>query len=91
MEKNILDYIQGKSSKFYPKDLALNSFRSSSGFEEFILEPSVFQHTGLHSSLGTGLVDMSGIRKVQYRPFQSYSFMKEYSDKIEFNLSFWLS
>lgn len=91
IEANIESYLSGRQEKFQPKDLSLNGFRSSSGLKEFIFEPAIFQHVGLQSSLG-GYAKWEGIFKLQYRPFQSYSFEKEYSSaNIQFDPQFWVS
>ena len=65
--------------KFEPKDLLLRKFKTKFNLKEFILEPSVFQHVGLQSSFNSMNAFAGGkdIYKVQFRPFQSYSFMKE--------------
>lgn len=89
LEATIDAYLAGRVSVFEPKDLALNGFRVRTRLKEFIAEPAVFQHVGLQSSLG-GTISWHGISNVQYRPFQSYSFEKEYSKSpISFDPKYW--
>lgn len=91
LESGFDDFQSGRAPIFKPKDLSLNSFRSHTGYREYIVEPSIFQHVGLQSSLG-GPVTWQGIESVQYRPFQSYSFEKEYSKiPIRFDPTYWTS
>ncbi|CAF0776666.1 unnamed protein product [Brachionus calyciflorus] len=90
LEKNIMDFVNGKTDSFEPKDLALDLIGKVLDYKEFTLEPSVFQHTGLQSSLG-GPTNYEGVRFNQLRPFQSYSFIKEYKKDILFDPEFWLS
>ena len=78
-------------SKFEPKDLLLKKFKSKYNLKEYILEPSVFQHVGLQSSFSfanTFHSDAARDKKLyqlQFRPFQSYSFMKEYTKPLVFD------
>lgn len=91
LESSFDDYRSGREDVFKPKDIALNTFRSRTGLHEYIFEPAVFQHVGLQSSMGRP-VSWEGIARVQYRPFQSYSFEKEYSKQpILFNSTYWTS
>ncbi len=77
--------------KFEPKDLLLRKFKKNFNLKEFILEPSVFQHVGLQSSFNSvnAFANEKNIYKVQFRPFQSYSFMKEYTKTLTFDLTYW--
>jgi hypothetical protein len=82
---------KASSTKLMPKDLTLNEYRKANSLVELIIEPPLFQHIGIHSSLGSRS-DLKGVALIQYRPFQSYSFIKENSPyKIEFSSDFWLS
>ena len=79
--------------KFEPKDLLLKKFKKKYNLKEFILEPSVFQHVGLQSSFSFANVlntENNNIYKVQFRPFQSYSFLKEYTRPLTFDPVYWL-
>ena len=81
---------QGKL--FLPKDLAISQYRRDNHLREYILEPSIVQHVGVHSSLRNDIFNRNSNRNIidyQYRPFHSYSFMKEYSDLIKFEDKFW--
>ena len=40
-----------------PKDLSPNIFKTESGLKEFVFNPSIFQHCGVHSSLKFKLFD----------------------------------
>ena len=77
--------------KFEPKDLLLRKFKKKFNLKEFILEPSVFQHVGLQSSFNSMNAFAGGkdIYKVQFRPFQSYSFMKENTKTLTFDSIYW--
>lgn len=89
-ESAIDGYVSG-GLEFEPKDISLNRFRSKTRLKELILEPAIFQHVGLQSSLG-GSVNLNSISRVQYRPFQSYSFEKEFSSiEIRFDPAYWIS
>jgi hypothetical protein len=77
-----------------PKDVYLKFFKTKFNLKEFILEPSVFQHVGLQSSLGASesALNSNEFYKKQYKPFQSWSYIKEYStstDEISFNTNRW--
>lgn len=71
--------------EFLPKDISVKQFIAENNFYEFIYEPSVFQHAGLHSSLG--LRNLYDIKKYQYEPFQSYSF-RDHGKAIQFNSTY---
>lgn len=91
LKSNLENFLSGRELIFRPKDLALSSFRSQTGFYEYIVEPAIFQHVGLQSTLG-GPVKLEGISDLQYRPFQSYSYEKEYSKiPIQFDQLYWTS
>jgi hypothetical protein len=91
MRNHVADYLSGVSKTFEPKDILLNKFKRTLSFEEFIVEPAIFQHVGVQSSLSASKFNPNGIWHIQYRPFQSYSFEKEYSALIQFNVQYWLS
>lgn len=90
IETNIMNFMTGKSDGFEPKDIALELFRKKYGYKQFTVEPSIFQHTGLQSSLGEP-ISYKNIKNDQNRPFQSYSFIKEYKEDILFDPEFWLT
>ena len=80
-----------------PKDEYLKEFKEKFNLKEFLLEPSVFQHVGLQSSMSMSDVNESrDMFKQEYGPFQSYSFLKEGEEylknsKIKFNSNEWNS
>ena len=90
IETNIMNFMTQKSNEFEPKDIALELFRKKYGYKQFTVEPSIFQHTGLQSSLGEP-ISYKNIKNDQNRPFQSYSFIKEYKEDILFDPEFWLA
>ena len=99
---NFNDYFQnlvenfGRQNLFeiIPKDEFLKKFKEKFNLKEFILEPSVFQHVGLQSSRSYNeyTSELSDYKR-QYKPFQSYSFLKEeyeeHSSQIKFNSNEW--
>ena len=81
---------------FLAKDEAINKYRRENRLNEFILEPSLFQHVGIHSSLRQDIFNSDNNKRnvldYQFGPFHSFSFMKEYGKmKISFDPIFWLS
>lgn len=82
--------IYGK--EFLPKDIALNEYKKQNSLNEFILEPALFQHIGVHSSLRRDIFNSQrNVLNYQFGPFHSYSFLKEYSQLIKFDVKFWLN
>ena len=90
IEYTVRSYVQGHVTNFEPKDIALKTYKKNFLLDEYIIEPSLFQHIGLHSSLG-GSDKLNDVHLQQYRPFQSYSFNKEYFNPISFDSNYWLS
>jgi hypothetical protein len=88
-------YENFKNLEFFeitPKDLLLKKFKTKFNLREYILEPSVFQHVGLQSSLSYNEFDSREIFKQQYKPFQSYSYLKVCAierDEIKFDPNKW--
>lgn len=80
------DYVTGRSNFFEPKDLLLERYRNQTGCAEFILEPSLFQHTGMHSSLYQRDTSIEGY----YLMRKSFSFIDN-SKRIVFDENFLLS
>lgn len=76
LERVVSDYVSGKSDFFQPKDLLIEEFRRGNNLSEFIAEPSVFQHTGMHSSLYERDLNSVGFEKM----FKSFSFLD--NDKL---------
>jgi hypothetical protein len=70
---------------FEPKDLLLKKYQSMNNYDEYLVIPSIYQHVGLQSALAYSPINLAGIKNVQYRPFQSYSFIKEYDKPIQFD------
>ena len=89
LEKCVSDPTFDMNTRFMPKDLLLGEFKREFKLREYIVEPSVFQHVGIQSSFNQQDVAMSDIYKAQYRPFQSYSFNKEYARPIVFDPNYW--
>ena len=75
-------------AEFEPKDLTQNRLRAEHGLDEYIVEPALFQHVGLHSSMSSGELNLHDIHLMQYRPFRSYSFFKEHFRPIRFDPGF---
>jgi hypothetical protein len=79
LEKTVNDYQTGKRSDFMPKDLLFQEFKELNNLTEFIVEPAVFQHTGLYSSLYDRDTSINGFKQM----FKSYSFIDNHK-LIEF-------
>lgn len=81
------DLMSARSDYIRPKDVLMNNFKKANGLVEFIVEPSVFQHIGMHSSLSTrdyrSLEILRGI-------FKSYSYPDD-SKAIQFDPEYWKS
>lgn len=91
LEENINSHLV-YGTLFLPKDLAINMYRKEKRLSEYILEPSIIQHMGIHSSLRYDIFNKNTNRSIidyQYGPFHSFSFMKEYSDLIKFDKDLW--
>lgn len=71
LEKIVSDYLNGKSDFFLPKDLLIENYRQLNNLTEFIVEPSMFQHIGFHSSLYSRDLTQNGFDSM----FKSYSFL----------------
>ena len=65
----IYDYLNGRIDKISAKDLIIDSFKTQNNLTEFIIEPSVIQHIGRHSSLYTRDVESSDGYKRMYKSF----------------------
>jgi hypothetical protein len=89
-EKFLIEYIaQRNYGHFLAKDLLLKKFKDEINLKEYIVEPAVFQHVGLISSM-SWRVQNKDLYKKQFQPFQSYSFNKECARPIVFDENFWL-
>lgn len=82
MENTVESYLSGKSIYFEAKDLLIEDFRSRNRLVEYILEPSIIQHTGMHSSLYKRDMSQRGFRLM----YKSFSFVDNFK-LIEFNES----
>lgn len=91
MTDSIQEYINGKTEEFMPKDIVMNMYRRARGLGIYIVEPSIVQHVGVHSSLRNLNKKPEHIRENQYRPFQSYSFMQSYEAHVRFDPVYWLA
>jgi hypothetical protein len=65
----IYDYLNGRTDKINAKDLIIDSFKTQNNLTEFIIEPSIIQHIGRHSSLYTRDVESSDAYKRMYKSF----------------------
>jgi hypothetical protein len=79
--QNRVDHLEN----FEPKDILMKRFKNFYNYDEYIVEPALFQHLGLQSSMSLAPVDLKDAYTRQYRPFQSYSFIKEYDKLFSFN------
>lgn len=86
-EQHIDDLIKGKIPLLYPKDLLMNEYIKANHAKEYVIEPSLFQHIGVYSSLGNRGSDL---KEFQYGPFESYSFEANLQPII-FKSDFWNS
>lgn len=91
------EHLRNQKITFSAKDIALGNLIRKLGLQEFIIEPCLFQHIGLHSSLDSyndeyiknEISKVHNVLRYQYGPFQSYSFIKEFGENtIEFNSSY---
>jgi len=82
--------VAGTSDKFIPKDIVLSLYKQENKLDIYVVEPSLVQHVGVHSSLRNLNHSPVNIKQNQYRPFQSYSFMKNYEIPIKFDPLYWL-
>lgn len=70
----------------------LSRYKGEQQLNEYIVEPSLFQHVGVHSSVRKDLSRRpTDVKDNQYRPFQSYSFMKSYGSLVTFDPVYWTS
>ena len=69
----VYNYTQLKSNFFIPKDLLISKFVQDNSLIELISEPSLVQHTGMHSSLYLRNLNDQGFKAM----FKSYSFVDE--------------
>jgi hypothetical protein len=76
----VLNYINGTSAFFKPKDLLIDWYRKVKHFRELSIEPSIVQHTGLHSSLMVKDISQVGYRLM----YKSFSFVDDFK-LLKFN------
>ena len=88
---NFIQFSVDNLQYFEPKDILMKKFKKKYGFKEYIIEPALFQHLGLQSSMSLRRIDFQNIYNVQFRPFQSYTFKKEYEKEINFNSNYFNS
>lgn len=74
------NYISGRVNFFEPKDLLLDRFKKANNLTEYTIEPSVFQHIGMHSSLYARDASRNGFKTM----FKSNSFIHT-NELIHFN------
>jgi hypothetical protein len=64
-------YIDNKFSNFKPKDLLVDDFKIKNNLTEYIIEPSLVQHIGMHSSLYNRDTSQEGFKRM----YKSLSFL----------------
>ncbi len=73
LEEVVDNFLTRKSKFFKHKDLLIETFRRQNNLIEFIAEPSVFQHQGMHSSLEKRDLSLFGFLEI----YKSYSFLDD--------------
>ena len=68
LNKTVYDFTELRSKFFLPKDLLLDSYKNDSKLIEYIIEPSLVQHIGMHSSLYDRATDRVGYKNL-YKSF----------------------
>jgi hypothetical protein len=71
---------------FKPQDELLKKFKEENQLREFIMQPSLFQHIGIFSSLSVR--DVWNMNSLQKLSFESYSF-ESYMKPIVFEKKYW--
>ncbi len=81
--------VKAESEEFTPKDIVLDLYRKTNNLDIYAIEPSLVQHVGVHSSLRDLRKSPVNVKNNQYRPFQSYSYMKNYDVPVRFDPFYW--
>jgi len=74
LETVVNDFLTRRSNFFKHKDQLIETFRIKNNLVEFIAEPSVFQHQGMHSSLECRDQSSYGFF---FQIYKSYSFLDD--------------
>lgn len=69
----VTSYVNKSSDFFEPKDLLIDSFREKNNLKEMIINPSLVQHTGMHSSLMFKEISSNGFKRM----YKSFSFIDD--------------
>ena len=85
IENSIKEYLKNESNYFENKDLMVETFSKANKFKEFILEPSIVQHIGMHSSLYQR--DLSS--ESYWKMYKSFSY-PDFDKIIKFDLEYLL-
>lgn len=85
-EDHVNGFLENHIMQSEPKDLLLNTYRLANRQVELIMEPSLFQHIGIFSSLYLRDVTSEGYQRM----FKSFSFMYDFK-LIEFDINYSLS
>ena len=80
LETTVNEYVSGKSTFNGPKDILLDIYRIEKNLDELIIEPSLIQHTGLHSSLEVKNMNRYGYSKMH----RSFTFVDDLNP-LKFN------
>jgi hypothetical protein len=73
LKNELREYLYNANAHFLPKDLSLFKYKQINNLKEFTMEPSLVQHTGLHSSLHNIRIN----EKAYNNLIRSYSFTDE--------------
>jgi len=68
LNQTVYAYLAGKINYINAKDLIIDTFKRENNLSEFIIEPSIVQHIGLHSSLYSRDSGNQGYKKM-YKSF----------------------
>ena len=84
LKNEMRDFLYNQNTyNFLPKDLLLNRYKEENDLIEYTIEPSLVQHTGVHSSLHNKQLNQD----VYENLIRSYSFIDE-NKPIKFELNF---
>ena len=84
LKNEMRDFLYNQNTyNFLPKDLLLNRYKEENDLIEYTIEPSLVQHTGVHSSLHNNQLNQDAYENL----IRSYSFIDE-NKPIKFELNF---
>ena len=75
LNRTVYDFVDGKYQQFAPKDLLIDVYEKKNGLDEYLIEPSIVQHTGRHSSLYARDLSALGYSNM-YRSFSYPDYLK---------------